>query len=97
LPRLDDAITKETLLQNARTYASRHQLQLAERLGLGIHGTTFVAEDNSKAGKTAIKVHRSVEPYLRERAVYERLKDAGISENLGLTFLSPFGLTMSCV
>ena len=38
---------EETLLQNARTYASRHQLQLAERLGFGIHGIIFVAEDNS--------------------------------------------------
>ena len=27
--------------------------------------------------------HRSVEPYLRERAVYERLRDAGVSEILG--------------
>jgi hypothetical protein len=46
-------------------------------------GIIFVAEDKSKAGKTALKVHRSVEPYLREREVYERLRDAGVSEILG--------------
>lgn len=80
---------EETLLQNARAYASRHQLQLAERLGFGIHGIIFVAEDNSKAGKTAIKVHRSIEPYLRERAVYERLKDVGVSEILGFNVPQP--------
>jgi len=74
---------EETLLQNARAYASRHQLQLAERLGFGIHGIIFVAEDNSKAGKTALKVHRSAEAYLRERGVYERLRDAGLSQILG--------------
>jgi len=74
---------EEILIQNAQTFALQHQLQLAERLGFGIHGIIFVAEDKSKAGKTALKVHRSVEPYLREREVYERLRDAGVSEILG--------------
>jgi hypothetical protein len=80
---------EETLIQNARVYALRHQLQLAERLGFGIHGIIFVTEGNSKAGKTAIKVHRSVEPYRRERAIYERLKDAGVSEILGFNIPQP--------
>jgi hypothetical protein len=42
-----------------------------------------VAANNSKVGRTAIKVHRESEPYLRERAAYERLKSAGIIEILG--------------
>src|SRR2546427_12427317 len=74
---------QEILIQNAQTFGSQQQLQLAERLGFGIHGIIFVAEDNSKAGKTALKVHRSAEPYLREREVYERLRDAGLSQILG--------------
>ena len=74
---------EEILIQNAQTFSSQHQLQLAERLGFGIHGIIFVAEGKSTAGKTALKVHRSVEPYLREREVYERLRDAGVSEILG--------------
>src|SRR5438445_8821620 len=74
---------EEILIQNPQIFSSQHQLQLAERLGFGIHGIIFVAEDKSKAGKTALKVHRSVEPYLREREVYERLRDAGVSEILG--------------
>ena len=74
---------EEILVQNAQAYASQHQLQLAERLGFGIHGIIFVAEGKSTPGKTALKVHRSVEPYLREREVYERLRDAGVNEILG--------------
>src|SRR2546425_6023871 len=74
---------EQILIQNAQTFASQHQLQLAERLGFGMHGVIFVAEDKSKAGKTALKVHRSAEPYLREREVYQRLRDAGVSKILG--------------
>ncbi len=74
---------EETLIQNARTYAAGHGLQLAERLGFGIHGIILVAEDNSKAGKTAVKAHRAAEPYLRERAAYERLREAQVTELLG--------------
>jgi len=73
----------ELLIQSAQAYASQHQLRLAERLGFGIHGIVFVAENNTKPGKTAIKAHRFAEAYLRERSVYERLKDAGITEILG--------------
>ena len=71
------------LVQNAQAYASQHQLQLAERLGFGIHGIILVAEDKSKAGKTALEVHHSAEPYLCEREVYEHLRDADVSEILG--------------
>ncbi|MCI0748904.1 MAG: hypothetical protein L0Y58_26155 [Verrucomicrobia subdivision 3 bacterium] len=74
---------EELLIQNARTYAAQHQLRLAERLGFGIHGIVFVAENNTKAGKTAVKVHRATVPFQRERAVYERLRDARVSEILG--------------
>ena len=74
---------EQFLIQNAQAYASGHQLHLAERLGFGVHGIIFVAEDNSQVGKTAVKAHRSVEPYLRERAVYDRLKAARVSEIIG--------------
>lgn len=73
----------EVFIQNALAYAARHELQLAERLGFGIHGIIFVAEHKSKGGKTAVKVHREVEPFLRERAAYERLKQAGVTEIMG--------------
>jgi hypothetical protein len=74
---------EDVFIQNALAYASQHQLELAERLGFGIHGIIFVAGNKSEGGRTAVKVHREPEPYLRERAVYERLKRAGITEILG--------------
>lgn len=70
-------------IQNALAYASRHRLQLAERLGFGIHGIIHVAENKSAGGQTAVKAHRELEPYLRERAVYEHLQQAGVREILG--------------
>lgn len=76
-------MTDIILIQNARADVSRGQLRLAERLGFGIHGIVHVIEDNSKAVKGAIKVHHAAEPYLRECQVYERLRDAGVSEMLG--------------
>jgi hypothetical protein len=74
---------EELLIQNTRAYASRHQLELAERLGFGIHGIIHAAVDKAKSGNIALKAHRSVEPYQRERAAYERLRDARITHILG--------------
>jgi hypothetical protein len=74
---------EELLIQNARIYATQHQLRIAERLGFGIHGIVFLAENNIKAGKTAVKVHHAAEPFRREVAVYERLRAAGVSKILG--------------
>ena len=76
---------EQIVIQNAQTYADRHRLQLAERLGFGIHGTVFVAENKSKPGNTALKAHNSIEPYIRERKVYERLKSAGVNDIQGLS------------
>jgi hypothetical protein len=73
---------EELCIQNARSYALQRELHLAERLGFGIHGIVFVAENNAKAGKTAIKAHRTSEPFQRERAVYERLRETGVSKIL---------------
>ena len=39
----------ELLIKNARTYALAHQSHLAERLGFGIHGIVFIAEDKLDA------------------------------------------------
>ncbi len=74
---------EDELIQNGRSYASQHQLELAERLGFGVHGIIFATDDKAKSGRTAIKAHRELEPYLRERAAYERLKQAGITGILG--------------
>lgn len=70
-------------IRNAAAYAVRNQLQLAERLGFGVHGNVYVAEDKVKKYNMAIKAHLSFEPYARERDVYIRLRDAGVVEMLG--------------
>ncbi len=70
----------DVFIQNVQTYAAQHQLQLADRLGFGIHGIIYVAEHKFTGGKTAVKVHRQSEPYQRERAAYERLREIGVSK-----------------
>ena len=70
-------------LTHAAAYAARHHLRLAERLGFGIHGTVHVAEHEGKQDQSAIKAFNAAEFYLRERAVYERLREAGVTEVLG--------------
>ena len=74
---------EEVLIQNAVAYASQQHCQLAERLGFGIHGIIFVAEDKRGGGKTAVKVHREEDPFRRELSVYERLQRIGVTEILG--------------
>jgi len=39
---------EQDFIQNALAFASQHQLQLADRLGFGIHGIIFVAENKSR-------------------------------------------------
>lgn len=74
---------EDAIIQNAVAYASRWQLQLAERLGFGIHGIIYVGEGKSVGGKTAIKAHREMEPFRRELSVYLRLQEANVSEIMG--------------
>jgi hypothetical protein len=70
-------------IKNAGAYAARYELRLGKRLGFGIHGSVHVVEHKIKGDKSAIKSHRATEFYLRERAVYERLTGAGVSDILG--------------
>jgi hypothetical protein len=69
-------------LTNATAYAARYHLRLAERLGFGIHGIVRVAEREGKQDQSAIKALSSADSYVRERSVYERLRDT-VSEVLG--------------
>ena len=70
-------------LQHAAAYAAQHQLRLAQRLGFGIHGTVLVAEHEGKQDRSAIKAHNSATFYERERDVYERLQEDGVSDVMG--------------
>jgi hypothetical protein len=48
----------EDLDSLAQRYGLRRNIKLGERLGFGIHGTVFAAEDNTKPGFFAVKFHR---------------------------------------
>jgi serine/threonine protein kinase len=71
----------ETLAQR---YALRRNINLRERLGFGIHGTVFAAQDNTKPGFFAVKFHREERPFERECRVYQRLREEQITRILGL-------------
>jgi hypothetical protein len=68
---------------NAAAYAARYHLRLAERLGFGIHGTVHAAQHEGNQDQSAIKALHSAEFYYRERAAYERLRQAKVNEMLG--------------
>jgi hypothetical protein len=70
-------------LTNAVAYAARHGLQLVERPGFGIHGTVHVAQSASNQDVSALKALNSPVFYHRELAVYERLREAEVTEVLG--------------
>lgn len=80
---LDCGSMSDIALKNADAYATRYHLELTAQLGFGVHGTVRVASDKVKGNKSAIKAHRFLDPYLREWAVYERLRRDAISEVLG--------------
>lgn len=76
-------LSKEVLLQRVEEYARRQGLRLGDQLGFGVHGTVFVAESQEQntaaPAPTAVKVHRQEADYKRERDVYLRLRDNGVS------------------
>ena len=70
---------KQELLDRVALYTQRNGLTLGEQLGLGVHGIVFVAESQTKPGASAIKVHERESSYCRERDVYLRLQDRGVT------------------
>ena len=73
----------EILIPNARLYASRRELELAETLGSGKDGIVLVAKRKAQPADVAIKVLRWNEFYQREKQAYERLRKIGMTAVLG--------------
>ena len=73
----------ENLMPNARAYAAERQLKIAGTLGSGKDGVVVVGNCQSAPAKVALKAHRFAELYLREKAVYHRLKAKRINSVLG--------------
>jgi hypothetical protein len=72
-------MARADLVRRAEEYARRRGLLLGPPLGSGVHGSVFSAANQSESGRSAIKVHERCPDYVRERDVYLRLKDRGIS------------------
>lgn len=73
----------EQLENLARQYALSRGIILRERLGFGIHGIVFAAEDKIKPGFLAVKFHREQIPFTREWRVYRRLQEEHATRILG--------------
>ncbi len=70
-------------MPNARLYAARRQLDLAETLGSGKDGIVLVAKHKTKPGDAAVKILRFEEPYWREKRAYQRLATSATTTVLG--------------
>jgi hypothetical protein len=66
-------------------YACLHGLTIGSRLGFGVHGSVFAAENQSNDDVVAIKAFESEECYVRERDVYLRLKELRMRSVHGCT------------
>ncbi|MEI9892731.1 MAG: hypothetical protein WDN28_02145 [Chthoniobacter sp.] len=74
----------EDIIEKAELYVARRGRHLAGRLGFGIYGIVFATESNDQPGVSALKIHHWEEPYRREREVYERLQEQGVTKICGL-------------
>jgi RIO-like serine/threonine protein kinase len=73
----------ENLTSNVRAYAAERQLLIAEPLGSGKDGIVLVGKSQTAPARVALKAHRFPESYLRETAVYRRLREKAINSVLG--------------
>lgn len=73
----------EQLIPNARLYAARRQIEIAEKLGSGKDGIVMVGKRKVNPADVAIKVARFDELYVREKAAYQRLESLAIEAVMG--------------
>jgi len=68
------------LVRRVHEYASRKGLVFRGQFGFGVHGIVFSAENQIEGGRSAVKVHERGPDYVRERDVYLRLSELGITK-----------------
>ncbi|HMN42694.1 MAG TPA: hypothetical protein PKE29_17775 [Phycisphaerales bacterium] len=68
------------MIRRGEEYARETLAMLHHRLGYGKDGTVWESDRD-----TAIKVFRTPEPFERERAVYERLRERGVMSVAGFS------------
>jgi hypothetical protein len=69
----------EELLRRATAFALGQGLVLGAELGAGVHGIVFATENQPERGRSALKIHRHEPDYARERDVYLRLQEHGVT------------------
>jgi hypothetical protein len=78
---------KDDLRRRAAEYANLRGLGLSDELGCGVHGIVFATEsqleEDRSAVRSAIKVHQQEAAYRRERDVYLRLHEHGVTSVRG--------------
>jgi hypothetical protein len=74
---------KNELEKRAAEYVRRHSRILGKELGYGVHGIVLLTKSQrgkkSAAAQSAIKIHEHEADYRRERDIYLRLKEQGVS------------------
>src|SRR5437660_1532774 len=73
----------DDLMVKLEIYARHRDARVSRFLGSGIHGIVYTLEGKAISGLSAVKVHREIAAYERERDVYLRLMENGI------TFIPP--------
>jgi hypothetical protein len=77
----------DDLRRSAEEFAQRNALSLGETLGSGNDGIVFLVqnqpENATAAVNSAVKAHRRDAGYRRERDVYMRIRDVGITSIRG--------------
>jgi hypothetical protein len=71
------------LLRRLQDHAQRRNLVLAEQLGYGMHGIVTAAKNQTDSEPLALKVHEREKEYRRERDVYLRLQEHGLTDIRG--------------
>jgi hypothetical protein len=73
----------EELIRRAQEYAQQRGMVLGEHIGSGVHGIVFATESQHENApspvRSAVKVHEHEADYRRERDVYLRLQEHGIT------------------
>ena len=73
------------LVRRANEYCRRVGKGLGPQIGSGYHGNVFTLENQSNTYRSAIKVHERERFYRRERNIYMRLAEEGVTSVLGCT------------
>jgi len=75
--------TASERLRRVEQYCVRNDLIIDRQLGFGVHGSVFAAHSQGELWEMAVKGFERQSEYLRERNVYLRLTEHGISNIRG--------------